>query len=1163
MKLLKSIYFWLAVLFIAVSVGLYFFHNLLGMENDTIGLLASLLFGFVSLGSLFIIRSFSLLRALSKKNNSDKLGKGKEKWEGSLNKEIHKEILLVFDKVKKGYDQLASGLERRKVVLLIASKKELLTEFGDHVQNPWQYSLTPGVGQKTKFYWWVNQTELYIGVDESCLSQTPDRIQASFKSLLHFLDVEGKLKALDVLSPLLDFENSQDKNLAKKYRYTIQHVMEELHLNLPVVPLVTGLENIGGFPEVGEVFLASSKTKAMGNSFAYAKDQEIADLVRNAGDEWFTSFQSQKTALTLELWKNEKPSESVFFFLENWHQHVEQLALFVEEMFHTKLQQERSFLRGIFWCAKWEAPPIEIPLDQMDLENPVSLKPVVESWFLSGFTKWIQGESSIVRFSEHRQSSMSKSSALASLVFLLLSGILISISTFSFTAGKILASDWEQILSHSQGLDFNNRGMLAKRYSALDTLFELGVRLETERPWSIAPGFYLSSKAKNETKARYDTLMQTWVQHVLVDLEAELKELSFQEDIFDKSRLYGKLKLYLLLTEMGESKRNGKNLKFIETTMLDPLLEIVGRSKNNLNQNEKKYLPIHIKDYADKFEERQEYQSDQPMVKRLRSILLDENNIEGRYQTLLQKAVDFPAITIEDLGFPENSLIRTEGQIPPAYTLAAYNSVLRTELESPPSETGDWVLGQSAKGKVKSLKEKEKLNQAIRERYYSEYTKTWQDFLANLVLEMPNEYQQVSTQFSLLASAFNETTPRGLRSFIAVAWKNVNLQKQVADTTANNALKEKALGKVANRRIIEGQLNKVTSKRFASLEAPRIKLRKNFASLKYLSEEIEKGVFDVYFSDLENLARFVIQAGSGDEATLTFVQEIFKDERVNPLVHAWNDVEERFKKIPLSDKKWLERLWLNPLKSITRKLAESASANIDRKFKEEVYNYYRSYFHGNYPFNASHSAREVSVSEVANFFNRKDGVFSNFLKDVEPFVSFKKGYPQVERWKNVGMPFSRVALKKLEQGVKLRNALFGENAKEITPFQLDFELDPSRRAEVSLKVGEEEVVMPRNTNSVNLRTKWPAEGHTGIALVIATLRSKFDKGEGGEWGLLKFLPRASEILNNNNLKGEWRIRDTSYYISVIMNVRVDKVNNPFTNPDFFKFECPPSIVDTY
>jgi type VI secretion system protein ImpL len=1193
-RIFKSAAFWLVVSGILLGVALFFLLPLLGVKSLLArwlwALLPPALGGLVAL-VLSILRLKKALRGQEQAQaNPFEADLSLRPWQEPLRAETKGalDILRASGKGKVRVGQHPLEYFRFYMVLGNAGtgRTSLLEQSGIHF--PRRYPSAAELAKQTQHFtqWWFSNQGIFL--------ETPSRYATGeegdeeFQYWLSILEKEGKPRAVDGILLTVSLrellaEGPGVAELASRYRERIALAMATLKLELPVYLVFTHADVLPGFREYFENLQEPESHQVFGATFALRGNLPPARArFEREYKKLYDSLLARAPQRLAQIGETGR-KKAVFTFPNEFGAAQEKLATFVEHLFKDSMRRERAMFRGFFMTSvtapgaaaanPFEADPFAAPgaeeahfLDhRARMRNPAAApkaETLAKSRALFTFLLFggvLKNDKSLAQIPGYRLGSLSRRALIASSLMALVGLAVTAYSLTGYFRSRAHLGQIALAVGEAGQLRFRSRADFREEYAAMDRLLAIGRALERGEGPSLPPGYGHSGEALDLVGRMHAAqAARMAASSSLRSLAATLEVGAKFYNPAEHARLRDNLRLYLLLTEAGR-----KHLKEIKAPDLGSLLgaawtqEAVHRfGIENLPANLETGMEEHASWWAERYLEKEIdplAKGDADLIQAVRTSLQGTPSIEGLYSAIVASEDPSRDLTLAEMGVPADAALKSTGRIRGFYTKAAFDDDAMDRLAQGAEEPHrrDWVLGEGATATLPpEMQDQRKLYRALEDKYYEQYALEWLNFLQTLSIRLPQEPGQAAGKLSGFASA-----SQGLPAVLARLQKEVDLiaPPNAADKAVDKKLKASKYGKLAGM---------VKNAR----ESDKRKLKERFRFVEDLNgPQAGGGLLADYWVSVKGLSEVLnkLALGGGSEGAdaMEAAQQLFSGKADSPLNACWNaanTVKSRYE-----GETWLFPLLENPVRDVAGYLAGAAGSQLEAAYKTKVLAYYNQNLRGRYPL-AKTGSQEVNLEDLKVFFNGQNGIFTSFVKTkLAPFVKGDLEGMEARHWNGIRIRFNPAALQGISQGMAVQNRMFADAQPRV--YSLNVTLQESRNtASVSFRMGEDRITVKPGEGQGRFTFRWPNENSYKGAEILVQNVGGGSQGRrvDGTWGFHKLLDGARALnVRTGGLTAKWRFNVAGKYdVDVTLEGNIPDRENPFTFPEYFRFDLPQTLT---
>ncbi|QOD84405.1 ImcF-related family protein [Chromobacterium haemolyticum] len=493
---------------------------------------------------------------------------------------------------------------------------------------------------------------------------------------------------------------------------------------------------------------------------------------------------------------------------------------------------------------------------------------------------------------------------------------------------------------------------------------------------------------------------------------------------------------------------------------------------------------------------------------------------DARYQQILAEAqAKYPPQTLAALlpGQDLRGLWRSEASLPGVFTRKAWDEHLRAALADAhrrQGSAGDWVLNAGEAGLADQPSAGKALDAALRQRYFTDYTRAWQQFLN--AVSWQSEAKLAANAQQLQVYADPQRSP--LRALMTVVRDNARAGERADSIGANLVDKAQAL------------LGKNDASAPAIEKGDAAPLAQSFGPLLRLLEERQDGSNLSLQRYLERVAatrlklQQVAAAPDPDAAARALAQAVFQG-KGGELTEGRDYAAQLAASLGEDWQGLGQHLFLQPLNQSWHTLLQPAAASLNQLWDQSIVRPWQASFAGRYPFHRSDA--DASLPELGRFLHPSDGLVQQFVRQQLSGVLEQQG----DQWSPdpaaaQALRFDLNFLNELNRLSRLSSLLYAQGDAGIR-----FELKPIASvglAETRLQLDQQRLHYFNQVESWQA-VSWPGDSlKAGSSLqwqsVDAGLRQTLD--HPGRWGVLRLLEQAKrEQIDRSSWQLSWALPD--------------------------------------
>ncbi len=1192
MRIFRTAAFWLVLAGCLLGIALFFLLPLLGVKALLArwlwALLPPTLGGLVAL-VLSILRLKKALKAQeSAQANPFDTDLVHRPWQEPLKAET-KAALDVLKASGKGKVRVGQNpLDVFRFYLVLgnsgAGRTSLLEHSGIHF--PRRYPSAAELAKQTQHFtqWWFSSQGIFLEAPARYASG--EEGDDEFQFWLSQLEREGKpTAALDGILLTVSLEELLTEGpgvaeLASRYRDRVALIMATLRLELPVYLVFTHADVLPGFREYFENLRESESHQVFGATFALRG--HLPPARARFEREYKKLYDSLQAHTPQRLSQNTDPGrkKSIFVFPNEFGAAQERLAVFVEHLFKDSMRRERAMFRGFFLTSVSAADPFAEggkadagaaePVHFLDhrakqrgpaaAPNPEALGGTRALFTNHLFNGVLKSDKSLAQIPGYRLGSLSRRALIASAAMALAGLFVTAWSLTGFFRSRAWLGDIALTVDEASKLRFRSPSEFREEYAVMGRLLKAGRGLEAGEGPSLPPGYGHSGEALELVSAMHAAQTGRMAANdALRNLGATLEVASRFYNPAEHARMRDNLRLYLLLT--AEGRPHLKEIKAPEfADLLGPLWtqEVLHRyGPEAMPANLETGMEEHAAWWAERYLDKKIAplaKGDAALVKSVRASLMGTPSIEGLYAAIV--AAEDPArdLTLADMGVPADAALKSMARIRGFYTKAAFDDDAMDRLAQGAEEPHrrDWVLGEGASAALPpDMQDERKLYRALVDKYYEEYAAEWMNLLQSLSIRLPTEPGLASGKLNGYASA-----TQGLPAVLA------RLQRET-DLIVPPGAGEKAVTK----KLGSGKLGKLAGMALEARDADKKRLKERFRFVEELNgTQPGGGLLQEYWASAKGLAELLnkLALGGGENGgaeAMEAAQQLFSGKSESPLNACWNaanNVKSRYEA-----QTWLIPLLEGPVRDVAGYLAAVAGNQLEAAYKGKVIAYYNQNLRGRYPL-AKSGSQEVNLEDLKAFFNGQNGVFTAFVNGkLAPFVKAGEGGYQPRHWNGIRLRFNPAALQGVSQGMAVAGRLYTETLPRVYSLNVTL-LESKNTAAVTFRLGEDKITVKPGEGQARFTFRWPTETSYKGAEILVNNVGGGSQGRrvDGTWGFQKLLDGARALnVRTGGLTAKWRFNVVAKYdVDVTLEGNIPDRENPFTFPEYFKFDLPPGLT---
>jgi type VI secretion system protein ImpL len=1197
MKIFRSPIFWIFLAAIIVAAALFFLLPLMGVHDALARVLWSLLPLVLAGLAALLISIFRLKKALKGQDaapaNPFETDISAKTWLEPLREETKAalDILRQSGKGKAGVGR--NPLDIYKFYLVFGNAGSGRTSLLEHsgIHFPRRFPSAADLAKQTSHFsqWWFSNQGIFL--EPPARYATGEEGDEEFQQWLTVLDKEGKSTALDgvvlvvSLRELIDAGNGIQE-LAARFRDRLALAMSTLRLELPVYLAFTHADLLPGFKEFFENLQEPESHQVFGATFALRGT--LAPARQRFEREYKRLFDSlqARTAARLAQLTDPVRKKQIFLFPNEFGAAQERIAAFVEHLFKDTMRRERAMFRGFFLTSVAaqdafggarandpfaEAGDAAHPLDhRARMRGPSPAAPKAEAFAKPRalftyllFGGVLKNDKSLAQIPGYRLGSLSRQALVASAIMALLALFVGIYALTGFFKSRSYLGRMAVTISEAAKLRFRSPSEFREEYGVMDKLLAGIKSIKGGEGPSLPPGFSHSGEVLELASQVHSAQINRMTAiDAFRNLSATLDMASKYANPSDHAKLRENLRLYLLLTSEGRS--HVKETKPQElAALLSPLWTQEAAHKfgaENLPANLETGMEDHAAFYSERYVDGDLPaldKGDKNLIASTRQTLMGSPSIDALYSSIASSEDASGDLTLADMGVPAEGALKSSARIPAFYTKAAFDKDAMDRLEAGAEEPHqhDWVLGEGAVTSLPpEMQDQRQLYRALVDKYYLEYANTWMAFLQSLSVRLPADPGQASGKLSGYAS-----TTQGLQAVLGRLLTEVNL---LAPPAAGEAAAEGALTKKL------GKAGKLVGMALEARDADKKKLREKFKFVEELNGlQPGAGILQDYFTAVKGLSELLnkLALGGGEDGTeaMDAAKILFSGKGESPLNSSWNEANKILTRY--ESQTWLTQLLQNPVRDVANYLAGAAAGQLESAYKTKVATFYNQSLRGRYPI-VKTGTQEVNMEDLKAFFNPDNGVFTAFVNGkLLSFVKVEEDGLSPKHWNGIRLRFDQGSLGNVFKCMQVGKRMYTEAPPALRIYNLNVSLLESRNtARVTFRLGEDKLAVKPGEGQARMTFRWPNENSYKGAEILVDNIGGGSQGRrvDGAWGFLRLLDAARALnVRVGGLTAKWRFNVAQKYdVDVALEGNIPDRENPFTFPDYYKFDLSPSLI---
>ena len=868
-------------------------------------------------------------------------------------------------------------------------------------------------------------------------------------------------------------------------------------------------------------------------------------------DEGFARMEAdldgKEAGLLAAAWERGIPPESVILFADGvrrGREEIREAALSCTARF---VRFPRPFLRGVHLLpppprARRSPSDPDIGVDFGCVPAPASAPVAGGGEASRRFLDLLREEPDLARPGAGMRTRAHVLAAVALAAACVLSALLGWAAVRGWVEGAAMERDWRARIARDSSTAWCDPASMRRGLPALDDALHL-VHEAGNRPWWFPPGFFRGRRNLSSASRVLDSMERRLVRESGAALESRLRASTAAGDPRDSRDLYNSLKAYLLSTRAGWREGGGKEgEKGLAEALQRSWADYLGFA--DLPPYERGVLYRAAAGIAARAADGDSSWlsiQDAGLVAAARRRLLSAGSQSGAFARLVASADTLPGLDWDSLGFPQREMSCGHLEIPPAFTKRGWTRAVKPAFEALEKGEVDWVVGaerpQAPGGDA--------VVQELERRYVEEYTRAWLAALDTNPCRLPSDAQRAGALLGVLAGPGSPGN-RGILAFL----HRIQEETDLADTAASAPpvpIPKSALKSVLAVRAAQQALSGP-----ARTESVEVRVARNLSSVRGLAAEAGKGGLDAFLKDLAQ-AGAALGQGAGGDGALPFLRGIVAQDARNPVVHGWGEAVARRDLLPADIRPWFQALSLGLLRQAGELALPAARDRARELYREKVLRPWQNLSNGCFPFDP-YADRDASIAEIDAVLNPATGTLAAFLKDLDGLVVFRDGDLRASSFNGIALALDPAASEPMRRLARISEFAYGKGSPAWKGANATVQVRADSRAKVVLRVGGQSVEVPPGAER-RLPLRWPLPGQGGASLRVSTVNRSFEESREGEWALLRLMDAKAPGTG----EATWSFSDRSYVVDVPMSVRVEPLDGPFRDRDFFRVVLPPDL----
>jgi len=1078
-----------------------------------------------------------------------------------------------------------------------------------------------GVGGTRNCDWWFTNEAILLDTAGRYTTEEADHDEwiGFLEQLLKYRyhkPINGVLVAVSV-SDLLDASDEQIQEMASKIRSRVDEMQVHLKMIVPVYITFTKIDLVAGFVEFFGDLKKSERSQAWGATFRLDADKSAPGKIFDTEFDLLVQRLHMRGLRRMTLERSRGTKEKVYQFPLEFAAIKRNLSDFLQAAFAPGAAGASApVLRGFYFTSgTQEGKPLDRIVGAMGRAYGLKVAEPEESdtpkeaksYFLKDvFTNIIFPDQDVAARTEAEIRRRRQQRLLGAAAAIAVGILFASPAVISFANNSDLVAETDAITSEAGEINWNDsKGTLGK----IDKLQKLREHTEKLDRWSedgppFAYGWmmYQGDKLFEPTRAQYlSALDRGFVGPVKTKLEAKLKGTTGAKYIND----YNNLKTYILLNDREHLEEHWEWQIGRLTGVWAEVLRETSDAGGDLSEADLKYLlEPHVAYWVD-LQRRGKIpnppQTEPAVIEKTRDILTRVGPLQALYERFVTVLIDqkydeagaatpdnlrYPPVTLADAFVDRQEVLsvlrsRTKErdgkwfEVQGPYTVRGHEQVLKSLKDGESLlDREKWVVPLTQEEKLRGDRIKRELER-VRQDYDQEYIRQWVEFFRDIDTATPITNRDAIAEYRVLT---------------APDWPYKRLLQVLSDNTQFTRPKSKVPGQQDG-----GVIDQIRTRVAIRVEARLLGVRLSDLKLGGGGERydpvpdkfrsmVEFGVtpppppaegaaapppapdpqLNAYVADLEKL-----------ESEMSLVEEgpanTDSKNATKLFTEAVKNTEAKIQTIDPTGRELLSPLLLNPLRAGYKAVIRNAGGAASGLWEVEVWPSYRDKIKSRYPFNLQ-ASKDASYDDFLAFFAPKEGTLWGFyeahLKDLHlqqehDFVP----QPQLEGSPKPAKPFtpfSPLLYNCLKRSHEITDAIWPKGA--VAP-QVDFFINLKTVSPIVSTVelvidGQERIY--KNEKEFWHKFKWPGAGEKGARMTVRGAGGLEESiTRDGPWGMFRLFESADEITavkdKDDQFIVTWQM--TAPPVTVTMQVRPTRSNQPFPISFFRGMNCPPSIGD--
>lgn len=563
--------------------------------------------------------------------------------------------------------------------------------------------------------------------------------------------------------------------------------------------------------------------------------------------------------------------------------------------------------------------------------------------------------------------------------------------------------------------------------------------------------------------------------------------------------------------------------------------------------------------------------ADSAMIANVRTLLRSQKGIQNSENTLYQQVLQQVAqrhadITLNDLLGDAGSgdLFYSNASLPGMFTREAWRQDVRETIDQVAAGRQihtDWVLDDT--GRTSPVLSEEALRTRLAERYFTDYSNAWLEFLNSLRWRQADSLSSAIDQLTLLGDV--------QRSPLVALGKTLRWQAGIGqeETTMGTSLLESVKQRVSGQDSTDARTAKtadpasVVTQTFAPLLAVLPPDENQPGQTKNSATPVSGLTLQDYLIQVTQARLSLRQVSTSPDPqamTLALAQDAFS-RRDNPLTVARSQGELLAASLGQDWSGFADAAFVQPLAQAWQSVLAPAQQAMNDAWRTQVVQPWQDAFSGRYPFVSSEN--DASPALLAHFIAPQQGVTEQFLRQQLGGLLDKQGDVWVPSALNSqGMAFNPAFLDAVNLLTQLGQAFFMQGELHT---EFDIQMYPMRNVvETDLQI--DNAMMKYFNQQAEWQTfTWPDKQSAQPQAMLSYSRNQGENigpvriafQADGPWALLRLLEKAQREQTDS---GRWRLSwPAEDGVGLSLNLRAQRYNGPLDLLKLRRFKLPEQV----